>query len=310
MRLLPAERSILVIILTLAAAAGGLLILKKVAIDVQGFAIVLSVAAGTCLAGQYYRIIRREEALALALMGSGLFTAFTIIGSLFNYTLLPLSRARIDDWLVRADAMFGFNWIAFASWVIQYRWLDEALRLVYMSSLPQLAVIVIVLGCTGRRAQLHSFLLTGVIGALLTIAFWSIFPSAGIMGAYAHDPALPAGLNIVAGREYGLELLKIFEQGADLISPYSALGLIGIPSFHTVMACMSVAYAPRQKVLRPMLIALNVPMAPAVLLHGAHHLMDVLGGLIVFAIACQFSRVLVAAQADRPASALEQAKPA
>jgi hypothetical protein len=50
------------------------------------------------------------------------------------------------------------------------------LQAVYATSLPQLLAILFFLGFSGRIRQLHHFLMTGVIGALLAIVCWSFFP--------------------------------------------------------------------------------------------------------------------------------------
>lgn len=297
MRLLPAEKAIAAIILVLAVADAAFLMFKPLRVDVLGYAIVLGIGGSLLMAGQYYRVRRNEEGIALAATGAALFTIFSIVFSVFNYMLLPVPRARIDDFLASLDAMAGFNWPAFTGWVTQRETLSLVLKAVYMSSLVQLLVIVLTLGFLRQEKQLHKFLLTGLIGAMLTVGFWSFFPSAGAASAYDPQLVAAAAKGLVAGPEYIAQLTGLIANGADEISPSKTLGLIAFPSFHTVMACMSVAYVTRYRALFAVLAIINIAMLPAIIVHGNHHLMDVFGGIVVFALAAVIAHWIVEGKA-------------
>ena len=204
------------------------------------------------------------------------------------------SLHRIDEALVRIDALFGYDWPTAVNWIAQYPLFAEVLRFVYVSSLPQLVIVVLILGFSQQDRQLHSFLLTGLLGALLCIGIWSLIPSTGASGSEGALQALKPGFQVMVGPEYNAEVNKMIAEGARHISPSSPLGLIGFASFHTVMACMSVYFVPRYKWLLALFVSVNLLMIPAVLIHGGHHLMDVLGGFAVFAIAVMLARKAVA----------------
>ncbi len=294
MRLLPAEKTISLIILALLAIDLSLLAAKSVQVDAGGYLALVAIASSLIVAGQYYRFYRpSEEGIALATTGAGLFTLFTIAGSVFNYMLLPLPFARIDETLVSIDRWLGYDWVALVHWIAGYPLFGEVLRYVYASSLPQLIVLVLLLGFTRQEQQLHRFLLTGLIGALICIFVWSILPSTGASGSRGATDALNSGFHILVGPQYNAEVNRAISESVTRISPTETLGLIGFPSFHTVMACMSVYFVPRYKMLLAAFVLINALMIPAVLIHSGHHLMDVIGGFAVFGIAAALARKAV-----------------
>ena len=122
---------------------------------------------------------------------------------------------------------------------------------------------------------------------------WSILPSTGASGSRGAADALRSGFHILVGPQYNAEVNRAIAEGVTRISPTETLGLIGFPSFHTVMACMSVYFVARYKMLLAVFILINALMIPAVLIHGGHHLMDVIGGFAVFAIAAALARKAV-----------------
>ena len=236
MRLLPAEKFVVTLILVLAALDLALLSYKHVAIDIPGYISALMTGGVAVAIGQFYRRFRHNEGIALATTAAGLFIIFSIVGSVFNYLLLPIVQQPVDGALAAFDEALGFSWLGFAAWTAGHPWLSAAYRLVYMSSMPQLIAVILILGFSKRAADLHLFLLTGLIGALLTISWWAFFPSFGATAFYSVPQDLLTVMPIIVGPEYGAELKRLAAQGVSYISPKDVLGLIGFPSFHTVMS--------------------------------------------------------------------------
>ncbi|UXN65920.1 phosphatase PAP2 family protein [Phyllobacterium sp. A18/5-2] len=264
--------------------------IKGVGVDWTGYGVTCAIGIGAIAIGQLYRTMRLEEKIALATTASGLFILFTISCSIFNYLLLPVGDRRIDPFLIKLDAMLHYSWPEAVVYVASLPWLASLLRFIYMSSLPQLIVILIILGFLGQRERLHQFLLTGVFGALMAIAFWAVFPSSG-PSAFEILPAEVAR-SFVVGAAYGTELNRLALDGPSFLSPKDALGLIAFPSFHTVMACMAVWFMAQTKRVFPLFLIVNILMLPAILVHGGHHLVDVFAGFIVFGLALMATRML------------------
>jgi hypothetical protein len=285
MRFLPAERFIAIIVAILAIADLALITRGGIAVDWPGYAGAIALGGGSVALGLIYRKIGRDDGIALATISAGLFILFTIAGSVFNYMLIPFAGERIDAELMRVDAILGYDWAVYVAWMAQHGWLMPVLGAIYISSLPQLIVVTVILGFSRRREQLHRFMLTGIFGALTAIAIWGIAPSSGPSAVVTVAEAVAANASLVVTPAYGAELNRLFAEGVILLSPRDTLGLIAFPSFHTVMALMSVWFIPRRAALFLPFLTVNILMMPAILLHGGHHLVDLFAGIILFAFA-------------------------
>ncbi|KXG86688.1 phosphatase PAP2 family protein [Agrobacterium bohemicum] len=285
MRMLPAERFFALVIAGMAALDISLLMVKGVVVDWLGYTLPTFVGLALIAGGQYYRGLRGEERIALALSASGLFIIFTLVASVFNYLLLPIRSLPFDQMFAQFDAMLGYRWPDAVASVAQWPVMSKTLFLVYFSSLPQLAFVVLLLGFSGKADALWHFLLTGVIGVSGCIGIWTVIPTFGPSTLYAISPEILSKIDLGVTPQYGEELLRLGRDGPSYISPANMLGLIGFPSFHTVMACMAVVFLARFKWVFPFAVLINIAMIPAILVHGGHHLSDVFGGVAMFMIA-------------------------
>lgn len=293
MSFLPVERSIVMLIATLAVLSGILITLKGVSIDIIGYGGIVASGMLTMGLGQYYRTLRPNPRIADTLTATALFILFSMIASVFNYMLLPVRFPVIDPFLTRLDAALGFHWPSFVTWVSYYPFFATLLRVVYFTSLLQMLVIILILGFSAQLAALHRFLMTGIFAAMITIVYWSFFPSFGASAVHSLPQTLLDAMPIAVGPAYSAEVVRIAHEGVNDLSPANALGLIGFPSFHTVMACMSVCFA--RKTGRPFLlfVLLNLVMVPAIVIQGGHHLMDLFGGVAAFLAAYALSGSVV-----------------
>ncbi len=282
---LPAERLIISIIMTLMLLDGCLLLVKGVEIDVAGYASLVACGLFLLGLGQFYRHVRRNERVAVTAIAAGLFVLFTIAGSIFNYLLLPLQFQFIDPALGRLDEALGFHWPTFVTWASQYQRAGMLLQVVYATSLPQLLAILLILGFGGHVRLLHHFLITGVVGALLAIIFWFFWPSFGASAIYELPAGVTEAVPLAVGPDYNAQVVELGRNGVTYLTPRNVLGLIGFPSFHTVMAAMSACFMIRRGALAAPFLVMNAVMLPAILIQGGHHLVDVFGGLLAFALA-------------------------
>ncbi|SDU19856.1 phosphatase PAP2 family protein [Stappia sp. ES.058] len=294
MALLPAERVVATCIGAIYLADAVLVAVRGAAIDWAGYAPLVSVGLGLLALGLFYRIRQRDRNIALAGVTAGLFILFTISVSVFNYLLLPVGPRRIDGLLMHIDGLMGYSWPDLVMAMSTMPTFGRALGFVYMSSLFQFVLLILTLGLSGRAAALHRFLLTGVLAVSLSILFWFAFPSSG-PSAYFEIPAdVISRLGMVVGPAYGEELNRLALDGVSLISPRDVLGLVAFPSVHLVMALMAVWFSYSVRPLFVLLALINLPMPLAVLLHGGHHLVDLFGGLAVFALSVALSGRLLA----------------
>jgi hypothetical protein len=291
--LMPAERFMLAITLGLAVFDLAVVAWRGTAVDWPRYAAITSFSGIVLLIGLFYRLTGRSERLATTLVSTASFVLFTMVASAFTYQLLPVWREPIDPWLANLDGMLGFHWPDALAFAASRPWLAEVTRYAYVSSLPQFAVLVLVLGFSGRTPELGIFMLATVVSCLFTIAVWALFPSFGTTTVFEIDPAVEAQLKPIVGSAYGAELRRLAAEGPLLISSKDALGTIAAPSFHTVMALLAVYSARTVPWLWPGALAINVMVLPAVLFHGGHHLVDVFAGVAVTVLGIVAAKAMV-----------------
>lgn len=300
------ERIVAAVIALLFVANGFLIPRSAAALDWGGYAVCIAIGLAAAALGLAYRRSGRSEEIALAATAAGLFILFTIVGSLFNHLLLPVGESRLDVALMAIDGRLGYSWPDLLAATAGHPALGALLRVVYLSSLPQLIAVILLLGFGGRRDPLHRFLVTGVFGALIAIGIWSVAPSFGPAVYHPVAAETVEALGMVVGPAYGAELARLAVQGPTLLSPTDALGLIAFPSFHTVMACMAVWFTLPYRRLFPFFLVVNLLMIPAILVHGGHHLVDVLGGVAVFALALAMAGRILQPRASAASAATPQ----
>ena len=265
---------------------------RGVRIAYASFAVHYLVAAGLLGLAALYRSRNRAPEISLTLVSCAIFVLFTNGGAVLNYQLIRPGSVPIDGLLMRADAALGFDWASFAGQVSQFGWFARMLGWVYQSSLVQLGAMILILGLSGRQVALHRFMLSGILCSCFSLLIWSLAPSFGPSPYVVLSPAIELRLGRVVDPAYAGQLLALLRDGAGTIDSRHLIGLIAFPSMHTVMAAMAVFYSRRTAMFWP-LAGLNLVMIPAILVHGGHHLVDVLGGAMLFATVALWVRRLV-----------------
>jgi len=268
---------------------GGVVVLDVLLLALRGSSLAAAAFAGNIAVALVmfalalgYRTIGRAAEIATTLIACSFFILFSNAGAVLNNLLIAPGSQTIDPLLFRADAALGFDWRAFAIALSDYPALCRVLSWTYQSSLVQMAVVLIWLGFTGSRVNLHRFLLVGMIASCVTMAFWTLAPSFGPSPYIDLPAAVDARIGRVVDAGYGERLLALAANGAPpVIGQEHLMGLIAFPSMHTVMALMTTLFARGTRLFWP-LVLINLLMIPAILLQGGHHVVDVLGGTALF----------------------------
>ena len=249
-------------------------------------------SAALLLGGWYvYRFLRPDERIATTALVAVQMGLFSLGMELFNYLGFGFRRPSIDASLAAADEAIGFDWAGFVVWLHSVPGADALLTFAYGSSLLQVIVVLLLLGMSGRRAELDRFSLAFIIGASVTTIFWISFPSYGV---YAHRVALglpvPDGLAVTPG--YARTLLDLAAGDFRPLRYSEMIGLIAFPSFHTVLAIITMYGAWRLRAVGPLLVALNVVVLIAIPGDGGHYLVDLFGGALVALFAIVAARTV------------------
>ncbi|MCB1384570.1 MAG: phosphatase PAP2 family protein [Nitratireductor sp.] len=279
----PVERIVLAIIAAVFAACVVLAALNDTAtIDGPAYLMLAGLSLALFAAGQFYRVSGRSPNIALALTATALIVAFSNVTSVFNHLLMPIGRPVIDPWLAGVDRAMGFNWPDFVALVGRHPVFNMVIRLAYESILPQILLLVLTLGFLGRRLFLNRLLLIFPVTALPMIGFWALFPSHGAFAVYALSPAAVAEVNPALSPDYAAGLLAMLRGGPGLITPENVKGLIGFPSYHIAMAMICTYCALGSRALFWPLVVVNILVVPGSIVHGGHHLVDLIAGMLLF----------------------------
>ncbi|MFK7835413.1 MAG: phosphatase PAP2 family protein [Sulfitobacter sp.] len=255
---------------------------RNQAIDWESFLPVYGSALGLLAIGIYIRIFKeaaRFSALTIALAGYALFGVS--MGIVFHI-FMPRPEPVLDEFLLRFDHFFGYHWPDAVVWLAtEYAWLGKTLSYIYDSSFAQLIGVIVVLAATGRTQRLDLLLLTGMIGLILTFVVWQLFPNFSMGIHYPIPSEAENAIRLVTNTAYGELLKDAALNGIPVISNGGMLGVVAFPSYHTVMACLVVWFLIGTVAFWPAVV-INIAMIPAIHIHGAHHILDFIGGVAVF----------------------------
>lgn len=236
------------------------------------------------VAGMGLRVWGRLPRLSLTMVAVGYYPIYASLLALIGYMMFPLTRPLIDDHLIAIDRMLGYDWTVAVAWLAHYPDLSYLLKIVYVSSLPQLLILLLVLGALGRVQSLHRMIVTGMLAGIILFAFWGLWPSFGPSPYQDIPPEIAQAAGLLVTPEYGAQLMDLAQNGIGRIEKHQLLGTVGFPSFHILMAMLAVWFSRGTWLFWPYLVV-NTLMMPATLTHGGHHLVDVPGGMVLFALA-------------------------
>ena len=290
---LPAERIIWNLTLFLVIINLIQIFWRDINIDWSSYGGVAAIAAGCFVLGQFYRVSGRSPRIGLALICTGLFTLFSSMMVVFNYLLMPVVTSPIDVSLVWLDSLFGFHWPSAMVWAANNPIINTVLRIVYMTTMPQIIMIIILLGLTGRAKELHVIMVSMTITSVIAIVFWGYFPTHGAKSLFTLPDGIEALANPIVTLEYGQDLLRMAAEGPGFITPSEIKGLIAFPSYHIVLACTAVYAMRNVKWVFPVFVVINLLMLPATPLHGGHHMVDIFGGIALFVFGTHLAEKMV-----------------
>lgn len=260
-------------------------------IDAGAYGLLALLAAALAAGGMFYDRIRRDERLAAMLFGTAFLIGMSAAFSVLNYLLLTVAGPRIDAPLAAIDRASGIDWPAMMAVVAHYPWTNLVLQLVYISVLPQLAMLVVALGFIGKPDRIYQLCLSVAAGAAISIAIWTIAPSFGAFSVYDLPPSVANHLALALDGHYAKDLIHLLATGPGHIAPSAAQGLIGFPSYHAVLALLVVWYARELAVIRWIALVINAVVLIATPIQGGHHVVDVLAGFAVAAAAIWLATV-------------------
>ncbi len=234
--------------------------------------------------GVAYRVLGRDEGIAATVLIVAQIVVYSNVAVLDNYLGLELRRPLNDALLASVDRAMGVDWWAYVSWVKANPLVGRLLTVAYLSSLPQVAVAIIVLGFSKRIERLDRFTLAFMMSSALTIALWTAFPSFGALPLhYAQGLAEPT-FYLAMTKDEALKLLALHAGPTPTLRLDELTGLIGCPSFHTALAILTIYAMWGTPYAGTIAIAWNALVLASIPADGGHHFTDVaVGGAITLA---------------------------
>lgn len=276
-----ADRWRLSVIMACAALFALALPFTALRVEWSSFVSVYAMAGLLAAIGLIYRLLGRDESIAATVFVVAQIVVYSNLVVLDNYAGLELRRPLVDDYLASVDRAMGLDWWGYVVWVKSNPILGRILSAAYLSSLAQIAVVVLILGFTRRFERLDRFTLAFMFSSALTIAIWTAFPNFGALPLHYAQGLADPSFDLVMTKEEAHRLLALHAGPTPVLKMSELTGLIGCPSFHTALAMLttyalwSVPYA------RTLSIALNILVLASIPADGGHHFADVGSGAAV-----------------------------
>lgn len=271
-------------------AVGGMLLLvlaiqirHPLPIEPRGFLTLAAACGGLgCAAWFYTRVrIRKNFAITcLALMQALLFSAF---GCILSYMLARTGGPLWDERFVAWDRALGLDWLAYVRLVDSLPWLVQPLRLAYGSLIPQLIVLLLAFGFSGRFRELRIVVLAAIFSGTATVLLSPFFPA---VSSYVHL-GLTAdnfqNLNPWAGYAHLQHFTALRDGSIGQVGLAQMEGIITFPSYHAGLSTVTLYgfWMTRIGWLRWPGVTVAVATILATPVDGGHYFVDVLAGVVL-----------------------------
>jgi hypothetical protein len=171
--------------------------------------------------------------------------------------------------------------------------------------LIQFVIAILLLGFTRRFERLDQLSLAFMIAAIGTIGTWCLFPSFGALPMhYAQGMAQPPFFLAMTKQE-SLGLLALHSGAVPPLRFDELTGLIGCPSFHTVIAILTVHGLWRVPWAGPLAAVASIPVFLSIPADGGHHFIDMAAGAAVAAASIAFASLALRQRMEQPVLARE-----
>lgn len=285
------------------------IVLSDFTFDFAATAKVAGIVAFLFALGLFYRFRRPMKNFEVMCVETAILLGFSAAAAVFSYLLTSLNYPLVDDVLVRADKAFGFDWLAYVGFVSERPWLAKLSKLIYATNITQMALVVVVLGLTGRLVRSRQLVSAVILSGTACVVLAGFVPSAGAVAHFSPPDSFFASGQPIVSVAYMQEFYDIRSGVSRLISLDRVQGLVSFPSYHGTMAVLIIICLWPLKYWRWPALAFNVAVLFATPVDGGHHLTDILGGVAIAFIAWHLAGRFAArltqpsAQAALPATA-------
>jgi hypothetical protein len=223
------------------------------------------------------RMDRLKAAIELFLVA--FLTSIAVLA--LTYAAMRLRFPLADAGLAAADAMIGYHSPTVVAWLDTQPLLARILGSTYGSFFPQLLLLPVLLCVSGHVARgygmILGYLLLGIFGSVIC----AFFPSEGAYVYYGLAADDFTGVNPKMGYLFLDSFYAVRDDPVFTLELDKAAGIVTFPSGHAGAAILCAWAAWGWRRLRWPFLILNLCMYLSALSHGAHYLVDVVGGTVV-----------------------------
>lgn len=267
------------------------LLATDLSVDLKVSPAILAPVAIFAAGAWFYSRIRPDARLANALSGLIQLLLVVMVCAVLTYPAAKVGFPYRDASLYQLDQWLGFDRAAYLRAFTDLRWKQKLCDSVYLSMLPEMAVIPLVLILARRIERFQRFVAAyGLALAATTVIF--IFAPA--VGAFVFVDLTPSDYAKLAATVYTpARTLDALRQGVMTTVPVQNLeGLIAFPSFHTQSAILYAWALWPIKWVRWPAVLFNAAIISTTPVSGAHYAVDVIAGALLVGPVIVLSRKL------------------
>ncbi len=226
----------------------------------------------------FYTAIRPDAKIATALAHVAQMGVFTAFGSALSYLTAANTLPLWDAALHAADLRLGLDWRAYLAFVNDRPALGAVFTLAYMSLIPQMIVLIVVLSLSGQLRAVRVMMLSAMITGLVTVLVSGLMPA---MAMFVHLDLTPAdfpNLDPAAAFVHQADMNALRAGTFAVLDIGKAEGIVTFPSYHAALGVVLLAAAWANRWLRWPFLVLNVLLIAATPIDGGHYFVDVIAG--------------------------------
>ena len=219
---------------------------------------------------------------------------------------LPLA----NDALLAADRALGFNWNAYAHFLVDDPWRNAIFSTIYLriTFSGLMLTMVIALMCNNRIRVLEICFLM-LTTAVTSVTLAAIFPAYPVFDSVT-EPSLLAFMkdhNVYYLEQVSKHLKYLRDAPVAIIDPLHLDGIVCFPSFHTCMALI-IIYCNRGILpFNILATVLGLSIIAGTPVYGGHYLVDVIGGAMITGLAAWLwtAKISINVSTTLPATSVE-----
>lgn len=279
-------------LLFLALAIAACQWVEPLAIELRSMATLVFACGSLGLAATFYRRVRPRENFAVMCVALAQVILFTALGIVLSYLLARNGGDLWDSRLAQWDRAIGFDWLAYVRFFDQSAIAIAWLKLAYASLIPQVIVLVLVLGFTNRLAELRIVMLAAIVAGTVTVILSSLFPAVSNyihLGLSARDFL---HVDPFAGDVHMRDFNALRDGTSGALEFGKMEGIITFPSYHAGLSVVTLwgFWASRIAWVRWPGILLAASTIVATPVDGGHYLVDIIAGAAIAVLALAWSK--------------------